>query len=102
MRAKFRNNGSVALCWQPPINDFLKFNFDAAFTYGRTTMACVLQDMHGDIKGVWINHFESPNSYCEETEATIQTLRMTIKLGMDKVVFKGDTLNVIMSLKGLK
>lgn len=49
-----------------------------------------------------MNHFESPNSYCAEIEATIQTLRMTIELGLDEVVFKGDDLNVIMSLKGLE
>lgn len=56
--------------------------------------------MHGDIKGVWINHFESPNPYCTETEVAIQEHRMAMELRLDKVIFEGDALNVIMALKG--
>lgn len=101
MNAEYRNKGSIVICWQPPIEGFLKINFDVVFSDGKPTMTCVLRDMHGDIKEAWINHFESLNPYCTETEATIQALRMAMELRLDKVIFQGDALNVIMALKGL-
>lgn len=102
MIAKFRNKGSMVIYWQPPIQGFMKVNFDVVFSDGKTTTACILRNMHGEIKGVWINHFEPPNPYCAETEAVIQALRVTKELRLDKVMFEGNTLNVIMALKDLE
>lgn len=65
------NKDNLPTKWKPPIAGELKLNFDVAFKNGKTTTEIILRNSAGEIKGVWVNHFNNENSFCAEVEAAI-------------------------------
>lgn len=79
----------------------LKLNFDAAFVDGNTFTGVLLRNDRGLILGAWVNHFESDNPFCAETEAALQALHIANELQLEAVTIEGDAFCVIMALNGL-
>lgn len=85
---------------KPPIQDEVKFNFDAAFKDGCTTTGVVLWNSTGAVLGAWIHHFVFDNAFRAETEAVVQALQIASELNIRKATFEGDVANVILALQG--
>lgn len=85
--------------WTPPLIVELKMNFDAAFKDGKTTIGVVLRDHNETILGAWTYHFGNDNAYCAEAEAAVQALKIGNDLMLDKVIFEGDAMFVILAIQ---
>lgn len=97
----FRRIGITLDCWSlPPLGE-LKMNFDASLIDHSATSAVVLRDHHGQVRGAWINHFNSSNSFCAELEAAIQAFSIAESLNITRLWLEGDALQVILTLQGL-
>lgn len=87
--------------WQPPPRGEFKMNFDAAFSRGISYTGVILRNDSGLVLGAWTNCFPSENSFCAETLAAVQALKIAHSLRLDRVSFEGDALNVVMALSGV-
>lgn len=91
---------SAPTLWKPPLAGEFKLNFDVTFCNGKAITGCVLRDSNGILLGAQVNHFVSDNPFCTESEEAIQALKLAEEI--DKVTFKGDASNVILTLQGLQ
>lgn len=76
-------------------------NFDASFVNECTSMGVVLRNNVGVILRAWTNHFQNELSFCAETEAALQVLKLAQSMNLDRVTIQGDALNVIMTFSGM-
>lgn len=86
---------------RPPPKGEYKLNFDAAFANGITHRRVVFRNDLGVVLGAWTNCFKSENSFCVETEAAVQALKIAQSLQLERVTFEGDALNVILAFSGV-
>lgn len=87
--------------WIPATAGEVKFNFDAAFSEGKTATGCILRDAWGTILGAWVNHFKTDNAFCAGVEAAIQALKIAEELKLEKVCIEGDAMFVILAMNGM-
>lgn len=87
--------------WSPPPLEEYKLNFDISLLDNQAFAAIVLRNHHGVLVEAWINHFFSSNSFCEEMEVAIQAFKISENLRLSNVWFEGDTLQVVLALRGL-
>lgn len=92
----------VRVRWTPPPLGDLKLNFDVSLIDKSAISAIILRNHYGVLKGAWINHFFSSNSFCAEMEAAIQALSIAADLHLPNVWFEGDALQVILLLQGIE
>lgn len=69
---------------------------------GKVSTRNVLRNHQSSIVGAWIFLFFSPSIFCAEMEATIQAFSIVAKLNLSKASFEGDSLGVILALRGSK
>lgn len=49
-----------------------------------------------------MNHFSHDNSFCAESEATIQALHIGLTLKHEETTFEGDAMFVVLALQGMQ
>lgn len=72
-------------------------NFDASFVNECTSMGVVLRNN----VSVMPKYFQNELSFCAETEAAVQVLKLAQSMNLDRVTIEGDALNVIMTFSGM-
>ncbi|XP_042973038.1 uncharacterized protein LOC122304837 [Carya illinoinensis] len=84
--------------WQPPEWPFFKVNFDAAYdkTLNRMGLGIVMRDSEGSLQACLTASKEQVFSAAQAKRAALQrAMDMCIEMGMNQVIFKGDSKAVI-------
>ncbi|KAK8532151.1 hypothetical protein V6N12_053597 [Hibiscus sabdariffa] len=92
------------ICWNPPIGDSVKVNFDASFNSSekRSTSSIIIRDSSGlPMAASTVPHLFTMDPEMAEVKACEQAILLARDLGFRKVIIEGDALNVISKLNSL-
>ncbi|XP_023886377.1 uncharacterized protein LOC111998512 [Quercus suber] len=89
--------------WRPPISDFYKANYDGALLeeLGEAGLGFVIRNEKGEVMGSLAEKINKPDSVeVLEALATRRAVLFAVELGLQRVVFEGDSETVFKALSG--
>ncbi|MBA0568541.1 hypothetical protein Golob_006032 [Gossypium lobatum] len=88
--------------WEPPHEPFLKINFDEAYDpqHARFGSGVVLRNLLGEILAFMVvGHRAISSPFVAKAQMCVQVLRLGIRMGIECVIIKGDSLEPIKKVK---
>ena len=81
--------------WSPPLQEWIKVNFDVAVKENASFASIVARSQDGNIIQAWKEKFPPSSPLWAEANAALLTIKSCAELNFNNVIFEGDALMVI-------
>ncbi|KAL3641648.1 hypothetical protein CASFOL_012463 [Castilleja foliolosa] len=95
-----QSRSSVNQSWNPPPIGWFKINMDAAFKDGNACSGVVIRNANGSFVHAYSMEHKCLDANTAEALAILDSCLVAQKLGLQKVLFESDCLNVVSFING--